>query len=247
MSIWRFADWLDPRDPDHRISLGEGNTPLLRSRSIGPAAGLEHLYFKVETGNPSGSYKDRFAAAAVSQIVAAGKRRCIATSSGNTGSALAAYCAAAGIACEIAIVVTTPQGKLKQMLAYGAELYKVEDFGLKSEVSAKVMEIIRAGGEAPDTSYQISAFQHSPVGMTGVQTIGYELMEQAEQIGRPIGHVFSCSGGGGLTLAVTRGLERAAREARRRRQPGHLERKSRIERAAPHLAIGSTPRYTIVA
>src|SRR5262245_22965526 len=116
MSIWKWGDLL-PEIPDkHKLSLGEGNTPLLASRRIGPAAGMSQLYFKLEATNPTGSYKDRFAAAAISHMRRQGQSRCIATSSGNTGSALAAYCAAASIDCAIAVVETTPMGKLLQML-----------------------------------------------------------------------------------------------------------------------------------
>ena len=79
-----------------KFTLGEGQTPLLRSRHIGPAAGLDHLYFKLETVNPTGSYKDRFAAAAITDMLAKGKNRVVTCSSGNAGSALAAYSAAAG-------------------------------------------------------------------------------------------------------------------------------------------------------
>src|SRR6186713_2129820 len=104
MSIWRWADLIEPIPAAARVTLGEGNTPLVRSRRIGPAAGLPNLYFKLDFATPTGSYKDRFAAAAVSHMVASGQSRCVATSSGNTGSALAAYCAAAGIGCRIAIV-----------------------------------------------------------------------------------------------------------------------------------------------
>ena len=72
MSIWRFADLLPSIEPQFRLSLGEGNTPLLRSRRIGPSYGLDSLLFKVESANPTGSYKDRFAATAVSAMLAAG-------------------------------------------------------------------------------------------------------------------------------------------------------------------------------
>src|SRR5947208_1466771 len=102
MSIWRWADWIEPVPAAARITLGEGNTPVVRSRRIGPALGMNHLYFKLESCNPTGSYKDRFAAAAVGDMLAHGKRYCLATTSGNTGSALAAYCAAVGLSCKIA-------------------------------------------------------------------------------------------------------------------------------------------------
>ena len=108
---------------------GEGNTPLIPSSRIGRMLGVRNLWFKLESCNPSGSYKDRFACAAVSGMRAAGKTRVIATSSGNTGAALAAYCAAAGIECRIAIVETAPDGKLRQMMAYGAHIFRVRGFG----------------------------------------------------------------------------------------------------------------------
>ena len=72
-----------------RITLGEGNTPLVESARIGPSLGLDRLWFKLENCNPSGSYKDRFVAAEMTRMLASGVRGCIATSSGNTGSALA--------------------------------------------------------------------------------------------------------------------------------------------------------------
>jgi threonine synthase len=209
MSIWRWADWLAPIPPAARITLGEGNTPLLRSRSIGPKAGLRNLFIKLETVNPSGSYKDRFAVTAISHLRGTGRTRCLATSSGNTGAALAAYCAAAGLACEIAIVETAPADKLKQMLAYGATLYRVRGFGLDPNITQRVFNHLERSGKRPDTLLLVSAYRYAPEGMTGVETIAYELAEQAE--GR-LDHVFCCAGGGGLALGVARGFERLRRE-----------------------------------
>lgn len=73
-------------------------------------------------------------------LASSGRRRCLATSSGNTGEASAAYCAAAGIDCEIAIVETAPSDKLRQMLAYGARLYRVRGFGLNPLVTRHVFD-----------------------------------------------------------------------------------------------------------
>lgn len=202
--LWRFAGWLDPIPESARVTLGEGNTPLVRSRRLGPSVGLKNLYFKLETTNPSGSYKDRFACAAVSDMVAHGKTECIATSSGNTGAALAAYCAAAGIRCEIAIVEGAPTGKLKQMLAYGATLYRIRGFGIDSEISDRVIQCLKALANRPQAQMQISAFALSPVGMSGVKTLGLELAEQADE---PWDHIFCMAGGGGLVLAVAQAFE----------------------------------------
>jgi threonine synthase len=211
MSIWRWAKYLDSVPERARITLGEGNTPLVRSRRIGPAAGLNHLYFKLDFATPTGSYKDRFAAAAVSHMVAAGQTRCVATSSGNTGSALAAYCAAAGIECIIAIVEAAPDGKLQQMLAYGAKLYRVRGFGIDPATSHNVMETVRRLGSRPGSAVQISAFAYSPLGMSGVKTIAYELNEQ---LGSNIANVFCPAGGGGMVVALAHGFDDLVREGK---------------------------------
>ncbi|UUO07820.1 pyridoxal-phosphate dependent enzyme [Blastopirellula sp. J2-11] len=188
------------------ISLGEGNTPLVRSQRIGPALGLENLYFKLETVNPTGSYKDRFAAAAIADMRRQGKRRVIATSSGNTGSALAAYAAAAGMPCTIAIVDGAPGGKLRQMMAYGADIKKIAGFGHDAQVTQATFEFLQQLGNQPDAQLQISAYHYSPIGMSGVEAIGREIAAQLSANRQQADHVFSCAGGGGLTLAVARGF-----------------------------------------
>ncbi|MGL4460944.1 MAG: pyridoxal-phosphate dependent enzyme [Planctomycetia bacterium] len=214
MSIWRDADRLYAHPPKNRITLGEGNTPLVRSRRLGPAAGLNRLYFKLDYCNPTGSYKDRFAAAAVSYMVENGKNVCLATSSGNTGSSLAAYCAAAGIRCEIAIVHHAPIGKLRQMMCYGADIYRIEGFGVDAAVSDLVIARLKERATAPAASLQISAYKFCPEGMVGVETLGYELArhDAAGEFDGRLAHVFCQAGGGGLTLAVCRGLETMVRE-----------------------------------
>jgi threonine synthase len=186
-----------------RISLGEGNTPLLRSRHIGPRAGLPNLYLKLETSNPTGSFKDRFAAAAISHMLAHGQTRCIATSSGNTGSALAAYCAAASIACHIAIVETAPPAKLRQMMAYGAHIFRIRQFGLDADVTDRAFAALRQFGSQAGSALQISSYTHSPAGMKGVEPLSSELHQQ---LAGAVDHVFCPAGGGGLCVSVARGF-----------------------------------------
>jgi threonine synthase len=210
MSIWRWPSICEGVPAEFRMSLGEGQTPLLRSRRIGSLAGMANLFFKLETVNPTGSYKDRFAAAAVADMRQRRKRRCIATSSGNTGSALAAYCAAAGLQCEIAVVETAPDEKLKQMAAYGARIFKISGFGADPAITGDVFNWVREQGERPDVALQISAYAYSPIGMKGVQSISHELAEQAPE---GLEHVFVPAGGGGLTLAVARGFAEMPNEA----------------------------------
>jgi threonine synthase len=213
MSIWNYADLLPPLAEQYRISLGEGNTPLLRSRQIGPALGMENLYFKLESCNPTGSYKDRFAVSAVGHLLEAGKNAVLATSSGNAGSALAAVCAAARIPCCLAITENAPEGKLRQIMACGARLFRIRGFGPDQKMYDAVAQGLKPLAEEMGAEMLISAFCFSPLAMTGVQTLAYEL---AEQLPEGIDHVFTPAGGGGLTLGVARGFERV-------RQQGHSQ------------------------
>lgn len=203
--IWKYDHLLPWLDEKQRVTLGEGNTPLIRSRHIGPMLGLADLYFKLEITNPTGSYKDRFAAAALSFLLESGARQCFATSSGNTGAALAAYSAAVGIPCFLAIVDGAPEGKLNQMEVYGAHTLMVRLFGKDVNVSDAVMAGLNALADSNGSPVQISAYKYSGAGMAGVQTIAYEI---AEELGGDALSVFSPAGGGGLTLAVLLGFQK---------------------------------------
>ncbi|HSF44544.1 MAG TPA: pyridoxal-phosphate dependent enzyme [Chitinophagaceae bacterium] len=192
-------------EEENRVSLGEGNTPLVRSRSIGAAMGLKNLYFKLENLNPSGSYKDRFASAFVSYMKSKRQSLCIATSSGNTGAALAAYSAAAGIRCVLVIVEGAPVPKIRQMQLYGAQTIMVEGFGKEASVTGEVFDQLNGLARSFGVPLPVSAFMFCPEGMQGVQTLMYELMEAI-----PVDHVFSPAGGGGLTLAMAYGANKYA-------------------------------------
>lgn len=203
MSHWKYADlWGAPSGVF--ITLGEGATPLVRSTKLARELGLAELWFKYEGANPTGSYKDRFAASAISHLVADGKRVCLGTSSGNTGAAVAAYCARAGLECYLAIVEGAPEGKLRQMLAYGARLVRIRNFGSSPKISGEVMNGLKGLAAEMQAGLEISAFVFSPRGMAGVMTISFEI---AEALGPRAIQVFSPAGAGGLTLAVARGFE----------------------------------------
>ena len=212
--MWKYHRHLPVRDTRHILTLGEGATPLVQ---------LDHgLYLKMEQLNPSGSYKDRFASSAVSWMREQGLKSCLATSSGNTGSALAAYCARAGIPCHIFLVETTPAGKAVQMLAYGAVLKRVRGFGLDPAASRDVMERLQREAPARSAALQISAFTFSPEGMDGVKTIGYEIADDLDDVD----DVFVPIGGGGLLTAIARGFADYFRE-------GQIPRVPRIHAVQP--------------
>jgi len=204
--IWKYVGHMPAVESNHRISLGEGGTPLLKSKSIGPTLGLSNLYFKLEQLNPTGSYKDRFAASFVSVMKEQGHKLCIATSSGNTGAALSAYCAAAQIRCVLAIVDGAPYAKIRQMQLYGAETIMVKGFGKDTAVTDEVFGQLRSLAAEFKVPLPVSAYAFCPEGMQGVQTIMCELMDELQPR-----HVFSPAGGGGLTLAMAYGAQIYAR------------------------------------
>src|SRR5215204_7445140 len=94
--LWRWAEVLPVRDQDHIVYLGEGDTPLLAQPRLGEALGVPRLATKAEGLNPTGSFKARGMAVAVSRAVELGATSFIAPSAGNAAGALAAYGAAAG-------------------------------------------------------------------------------------------------------------------------------------------------------
>lgn len=198
-----YQDYLPHEETPRPDSLGEGQTPLVRSAALGDELGLPNLYFKSEHLNPTGSFKDRFAAVEVALMREAGIKSCLATSSGNTGSALAAYAARHGIQCHIFVNEMTPANKLTQMLIHGAKLYRVRGFGVSADQSRRIFERIQELSRECNTRLVVSAYEYSPAGMDGVKSIAYELVEQ---LGGVPDLVFVPVGGGGLLTAIWRGF-----------------------------------------
>jgi threonine synthase len=120
--VWRYHGFLPPLPPDGGVTLGEGGTPMLHAERLGKELGLRNLLVKDETRNPTGSFLDRGTTVLVSFARARGVKECSCDTTGNLGASLAAYCAKAGIKASIRVRADTDQGKLYQMLAYGAEI-----------------------------------------------------------------------------------------------------------------------------
>jgi threonine synthase len=161
--LWRYRDALPLADHRACVSLGEGYTPLIRVTVSGRAIWIkqDHLF-------PTGSYKDRGAAVLISKARELGVERVVEDSSGNAGCAIAAYCARAGIACDIYVPAETSSNKLAQIAAYGARLHRVPG---DREATA------RAAWEAAQTIYYAS-HSWNPFFFQGTKTFAYEVCEQ---------------------------------------------------------------------
>ena len=124
--IQRYKEYLPVDENTPIVTLGEGDTPLIPSRDIGPSLGID-LYFKYEGLNPTGSFKDRGMTLAMSKAAEEGALAVMCASTGNTSASAAAYAARAGLKC----VVLIPEGKialgkLAQAQAHGAHVLAVQ-------------------------------------------------------------------------------------------------------------------------
>ncbi len=123
----RYRDFLPVTDATPLITLGEGDTPLVRSTSIEREVGCKALYFKLESCNPTGSFKDRGMVVAVAKAVEEGSKAVICASTGNTSASAAAYAARCGLTAYVIVPAgRIAQGKLAQAVAHGARLLEVE-------------------------------------------------------------------------------------------------------------------------
>jgi threonine synthase len=146
-----------------RVSLGEGWTPLVEV----PWCAGSRVLFKLEWFNPTSSFKDRGVSVMVSHLKAQGATRVLEDSSGNGGSAVAAYAAAAGIRAKIIVPAATSAAKILQARAYGAEIELVG--GTRDEVSD---EAIRQSASIPYASHN-----WHPMFLQGTKLIAYEIWE----------------------------------------------------------------------
>ena len=197
-----YRDYLPVTDRTPIFTLGEGDTPLVRSRSIGSRAGCRDLYFKLEGCNPTGSFKDRGMVVAVAKVLESGSTSIVCASTGNTSASAAAY----GAYCGLPTTVVVPKGqvargKLSQAIAYGARILLVDGnfdaaLGIVRGISARhsvalvnslnpdriegqktaAFELVESMGDAPD-------YVFIPVGNAGNITAYWQGFKEASDAG----------------------------------------------------------------
>ena len=125
LARWAEVLPLTPETP--RITLGEGDTPLVRSVAIERELGLDELWFKLESSNPTGSFKDRGMVVAVAKAMERGAKAVLCASTGNTSASAAAYAARCGLQASIFVPHgRVAAGKLAQAVAFGARIVEIE-------------------------------------------------------------------------------------------------------------------------
>lgn len=186
--IWKYRhSFYDENLPV--VSMGEGNTPLILLDKSGSVFG------KMESLNPSGSYKDRAMSLIVSQVVKRGGTNVVEDSSGNAGAAFAAYSARAGINGRVFVPASTGQAKVNQISIYGAEVVQVE--GPRAAAAEAVLTEAEKG-------IMYASHAYLPFGLPGIATIAYELYLQ---LGKKIpGCVYVPTGHGHLMRGIVDGF-----------------------------------------
>jgi threonine synthase len=168
--LWRYREVLPVEAEEDIVTLGEGWTPLLRAERLGKKLGLNQLYIKDESQNPTQSFKARGMSVAVSMARELGARKLAAPSAGNAAGALAAYAARAGLECFIFMPRDTPRANIVECEQTGAHVTLMD--GLITDCGAEV-----ARRKDQEGWFDVSTLKE-PYRIEGKKTLGYELAEQ---------------------------------------------------------------------
>jgi threonine synthase len=203
--IGRWRARLPVTDKTPLLTLGEGDTPLVRADAVARAAGLPagSVWLKVEGANPTGSFKDRGMCLAVAKAMEAGSKGVLCASTGNTSASAAAYAARAGLRCVVFLPAgKVAAGKLAQAVMHGAEIVSV-DGNFDEALEAATAAAERAGLTVVNSS--------NPFRLEGQKTGAYEIVEQ---LGKVPDHHFMPVGNAGNITAYWRGYKELGKRPR---------------------------------
>lgn len=187
-SIWRYRDFLPGVRDESIVSMGEGGTPLIKSRYLGPSLGIENLYFKNDTLMPTGSFKDRGYSLAVSFAMDIGVKRGITYSSGNAGASFAAYSARAGFPSVVMVEYQASLMKKNMIMLYGGNtaVLEFDDF---QQIETMLNQAVEELG-----CYMFVNFIN-PVRHEAMKTYAYEIYSELRKV--PDYSFHPCGTGGG--------------------------------------------------
>lgn len=187
--LWRWAELLPVRDPEFRYTLGEGDTPLLPLGRVGARLGLDRLYLKEEGVSPTGTFKARGMAVALSKATELGLEGAIVPTAGNAGGAAAAYGARVEMPIRVYMPADAPLSNQGEVIAAGAELELVE--GTISDAGRE------AASDADRQGWMNMATFREPYRVEGKKTMGLELADEFDW-DLPEAVIYPTGGGTGL-------------------------------------------------
>jgi threonine synthase len=195
-SLWRYKDFL-PCDADNAIDIGAGYTPLIRAQNLGRALGLNNLYIKNDTMNPTWSFKDRVVAVASSRARELGYDKLACASTGNLANSVSAHAAAAGMEAVVFIPEDLEAGKVLGSSIYNPTLVKVRgNYDAVNRLCAELAGSYNWGF----VNVNVRAYYAE-----GSKTLGFEV---AEQLGwRTPDHCVVPIASGSLFVKIRKGFE----------------------------------------
>jgi threonine synthase len=206
--IDRYASYLPVTERTPRLTLGEGDTPLLRARSLESETGIPEIWLKVEGQNPTGSFKDRGMVVAVAKALEDGARMVLCASTGNTAASAAAYAARAGMSCTVVLPAgQVAAGKLAQAIAHGARVVAVRG------AFDAALTVVRALAEQGEATLVNSV---NPYRLDGQKTAAFEI---CEALGDAPDALFIPVGNAGNITAYWKGFVEAGRTGLARQRP----------------------------
>jgi threonine synthase len=188
-NLWRYREVLPVMSERSIVSLGEGFTPLLHAKRLGERLGLASLYLKDESQNPTGSFKARGMALAVSMARELGIARLAVPSAGNAAGALAAYAAKAGIEAAVFMPEATPLANRLECECHGAKVVLVPG-------SIKDCARVMRESTGDEGWFDVSTLRE-PYRVEGKKTMAYEVFEQLDWR-LPDAMIYPTGGGTGL-------------------------------------------------
>lgn len=168
--LWRYHEVLPVYDLDNVVSLGEGGTPLVKSKALAASLGLKNLYLKDERQGPTGSFKDRQATVALSVLKEIGVDELVVASTGNVAIAYSAYSARAGIKLWAFFPSLAPGDKMREAAVYGTEVMKIT--GTYDQTKELAARFARTKGVFLDQGIK------SIAAIEAMKTMAYEIAEQ---------------------------------------------------------------------
>lgn len=169
-TMWRYRELLPLQNDAHRITMGEGGTPLLHAVNLGMMLGASHVYVKDERQGPTGSFKDRQASLSISMMKELGVTEAVVASTGNVAISYSAYSALAGIKLWAFLTSLVPAEKMREIAIYGSEVIKVT--GTYDQTKQVAAEFARRQGLYLDRGIRSIAARES------MKTVAFEIAEQ---------------------------------------------------------------------
>jgi len=173
-NMWRYRELLPLHDERHKVTMGEGGTPLLHAANLGLMLGCPHIYVKDERQGPTGSFKDRQASLAISVMKEYGVTAAVVASTGNVAISYSAYSALAGIKMWTFLTSLVPSEKMREVALYGSEVIKVT--ATYDETKKVAADFAARKGLFFDRGIRSIAAREA------MKTVGFEIAEQLPEL-----------------------------------------------------------------